>query len=59
MIPRSCKRLAEVGFPIAEVSRQAVREKSIRRGHPYSSAAEESMPSDIEALPEGVHPIWR
>ena len=34
MIPRNCKRLAEVGFPIAEVSRQAVREKSIRRGHP-------------------------
>ena len=34
MIPRVCKRLAEVGFPIAEVSRQAVREKSIRRGHP-------------------------
>ena len=34
VIPRNCKRLAEVGFPIAEVSRQAVREKSIRRGHP-------------------------
>ena len=34
MIPRDCKRLAEVNFPIAEVSRQAVREKSIRRGHP-------------------------
>ena len=34
MIPRNCKRLAEVGFPIAQVSRQAVREKSIRRGHP-------------------------
>ena len=34
MIPRNCKRLAEVDFPIAEVSRQAVREKSIRRGHP-------------------------
>jgi adenine-specific DNA methylase len=34
MIPRGCKRLAEVEFPIAEVSRQAVREKSIRHGHP-------------------------
>ena len=34
MIPRECKRLAEVDFPIAEVSRHAVREKSIRRGHP-------------------------
>ena len=34
MIPRECKRLAEVDFPIAEVSRHAVREKSIRRGQP-------------------------
>lgn len=34
MIPRDCKRLAEVDFPIAEVSRHAVREKSLRRGHP-------------------------
>lgn len=34
MIPRNCKRLAEVEFPLAEVSRQAQREKSIRRGHP-------------------------
>ena len=34
MIPRKCKRLAEVDFPIAAVSRHAVREKSIRHGHP-------------------------
>ena len=34
MIPRECKRLAEVDFPIAAVSRYAVREKSIRHGHP-------------------------
>ena len=34
MIPSSCKRLAEVDFPIAEVSRHAVREKSIWHGHP-------------------------
>ena len=34
MIPKNCKRLAEVDFPIAEVSRHAVREKSIRHGHP-------------------------
>ena len=27
MIPRECKRLAEVDFPIAEVSKHAVREK--------------------------------
>ncbi len=34
MIPKDCKRLAEVDFPIAEVSRHAAREKSIRPGHP-------------------------
>ncbi len=34
MIPKECKRLAEVDFPIAVVSRHAVREKSIRHGHP-------------------------
>ena len=34
MIPPQCKRLAEVDFPIAVVSRHAAREKSIRHGHP-------------------------
>ena len=34
MIPKQCKRLAEVDFPIAVVSRHAAREKSIRHGHP-------------------------
>ena len=34
MIPAACKRLAEVDFPIAEVSKHAAREKSIRYGHP-------------------------
>lgn len=34
MIPKNCKRLAEVDFPIAEVSKHAAREKSIRHGHP-------------------------
>ena len=34
MISKECKRLAEVDFPIAEVSRHAAREKSIRHGHP-------------------------
>jgi hypothetical protein len=34
VIPKDCKRLAEVDFPIAEVSRRAAREKSIRHGHP-------------------------
>jgi adenine-specific DNA methylase len=34
VIPKECKRLAEVDFPIAEVSKHAAREKSIRHGHP-------------------------
>ena len=34
MIPRDCKRLAEVDFPIAEVSRHAAKEKFVRSGHP-------------------------
>ncbi len=34
MIPRECKRLAEVDFPIAVVSRHAVREKSIPHREP-------------------------
>jgi adenine-specific DNA methylase len=34
MIPRECKRLAEVDFPIAVVSKHAAREKSIRHGNP-------------------------
>lgn len=33
-IPKDCKRLAEVDFPIAEVSKHAAREKSIRHAHP-------------------------
>jgi len=33
-LPKECKRLAEVDFPIAEVSKHAAREKSIRHGHP-------------------------
>ena len=33
-IPKTCKRLAEVDFPIAVVSKHAVREKAIRHGHP-------------------------
>jgi putative DNA methylase len=33
-IPKECKRLAEVDFPIAVVSARSAREKSIRHGHP-------------------------
>ena len=34
MIPKACKRLAEIDFPIAVVSKHSAREKSIRHGHP-------------------------
>jgi putative DNA methylase len=34
MIPKECKWLAEVDFPIAVVSKHSAREKSIRHGHP-------------------------
>ncbi|MBW1947075.1 MAG: DUF1156 domain-containing protein, partial [Deltaproteobacteria bacterium] len=34
MIPRECKRLIEVDFPLAQVSYYAAKEKSIRHGHP-------------------------
>ena len=36
MIPRTCKRLAEVDFPIAVVSKHAVRERPIVSRHPQS-----------------------
>ena len=36
MILKECKRLAEVDFPIAEVSRHSAREKSIRHGYPLA-----------------------
>lgn len=34
MIPNECLRLAEVEFPIADVSRHAVHDKTVRHGHP-------------------------
>ena len=37
MIPKGRKRLAEVDFPIAVVSKHAARERSIRHGHPSTS----------------------
>src|SRR5208282_2677502 len=36
MIPKECKRLAEVDFPIAVVSRYSAREKPIVHRHPQS-----------------------
>jgi putative DNA methylase len=34
MIPKECKRLAEVDFPLSVVSKHAVHENSVRHGHP-------------------------
>jgi adenine-specific DNA methylase len=34
MIPKECKRLIEVDFPVAAVSVHSAHEKSIRHGHP-------------------------
>ncbi len=34
VIPKECKRLAEVDFPIAVVSKHAAREKFVHSGHP-------------------------
>jgi len=34
MIPKECKRIAEVDFPIVVVSKHSAKEKSIRHGHP-------------------------
>lgn len=34
MIPRECRRLAEVDFPIARVSEYSMQENRIRQGHP-------------------------
>ena len=36
MIPKECKRLAEVDFPISIVSQSAILENSVRRGLPKS-----------------------
>jgi putative DNA methylase len=34
MVPKGCKRLAEVDFPIAIVSNHSVKENKVRHGHP-------------------------
>ena len=47
MTPKECKRLAEVDFPIAEVSRHAAREKSIRHGHPSTAPLVGQAPAGI------------
>jgi len=62
MIPKACKRLAEVDFPIATVSKHAAREKSIRHGHPstlhlwWARRTRDRAPVLLRdrALPEGA-----
>jgi adenine-specific DNA methylase len=44
MIPKDWKRLTEVDFPIAEVSRHAARGKSIPHGHPSTPALRAETP---------------
>ena len=41
---RDCKRLAEVDFTIAEVSKHAAREKSIQHRHPSTPALRAETP---------------
>jgi adenine-specific DNA methylase len=64
MIPKECKGLAEVDFPIAVVSRHSAREKSICHGHPSTlhlswarrpPAAYRSMPMAL-LLPDPCNP---
>jgi adenine-specific DNA methylase len=50
MIPKECKRLAEVDFPIAVVSKNAAREKSIRHGHPSASLVSASALAACRAM---------
>lgn len=56
MIPKDCKRMAEVDFPIAEVSRHAAREKSIRHGHPSTLHVFRHSAPNREHPDEGTTP---
>lgn len=44
MIPKDCKRLAEVDFTIAGLLWHAAREKSIRHGHPSTTTLKTEVP---------------
>jgi hypothetical protein len=55
MIPKECKRLAEVDFPIAEVSRQAAQQRPAAghtRAHETEPRIEEPQASTRLELPE-------
>ncbi len=45
MIPKECKRLIEVDFPIAVVSKHSAREESIRHANCLNSSAISLLPS--------------
>ena len=49
MIPKECKRLAEVDFPTAEVSRHAAREKSITEGGPWGQPLKQPESASSES----------
>jgi len=56
MIHKDCKRLAEVDFPIVEVSRHAAREKSVRHRHPSTLHVFRHSAPDREHPEEGTTP---
>ena len=43
-IPKQCKRLSDVEFPFAQVSRHAAPGESIRHGHPSTPALKAETP---------------
>lgn len=49
MIPKSCKRLAEVDFPIAVVSKHAAYEKFVSHGQLITAGT----PSRVRLIPLG------
>ena len=61
-IPKECKRLAEVDFPIAVVSKHAAREKYAYKGHPntlhlwWAQATAGRLPGDA-ARPALARPL--
>ncbi len=57
MIPKECKRLAEVDFPIAAVSAHSAREKSICHRRAHTSAKEDPMTYSLYGEDDWVGPL--
>ena len=53
MIPKDCKRIAEVDFPIATVSKHALKEKSVRFAHEMRKADTDEVAASTTLV--GVH----